>query len=248
MFDNEDSIFARKVVSKATACVENSMYKVFCVAYEASSGHEDEPLPNLEEILTTREKTKMRSDLIESGISVNATDALISCTVQLATMANIASGIFAPHEFGLGQGVFMQGTEPLPGLAYSLEFGEEDGAWVSAEATVTVLNDSGQFDDEMVRTIHGALEVTGTGIRPIGTRVTQESLDIGQELLDMMKTDFSRNLYDRSIVEGTPFMGTESLALVGKCLVRFSVRFIFDPKDVDIITEIPYFAAPHGTH
>lgn len=247
MFDNDESIFSRTVL-KGTESIENAMYKVFCVAYEASNDDNEEPLPDVTAILSTREKDQMIKTLISKGTAPDAAEALVEGTVQLATMANIASGIFAPHEFGLGQGAFLQGSEPLPGLAYSLEFGEGESGWVTAEATATVLSNSGVFDDDMLLNICEALEVTGTGIRPTGNGVTQESLDLAQELLDMMKTKYSRNLYDRSIVEGSPFMGTEMLSIIGKCLVRFTVRFIFDPKDVTIVTDIPNFAIPHGTH
>lgn len=246
MFNNEIDVFTRTVLTETTT-TEDAMCKVFCEVYNASYGDE-ELLPDVNSILSVHEKNQMTKNLVENGASMAAAEALVDSVAQLATMTNITSGIFAPEEFGLSQGVFLQGDEAMPGIVYSLEFGAENDAWVSVEATATVLSDSGVFDEDTIREAHDVLKISGAGVSSTSSRVPQETLELAQELLDMMKTDYSYNIYGRSSVEGTPFMGTEMLTIIGKCFVHFSVRFIFDQKDVEIITNIPHSAAPHGRH
>lgn len=239
--------FERTVLTTGTRALEGAMHKVFCEVYEASIAEDDE-IPDLTTVLNTRDKGQMVKSLTDNGASDDAAWALVNTALELATVTNVMSGIFAPDEFGLAQGAFMQGDDKLPGIAYSLEFGEDDDPWVAVETSATVISEAGVFDDEALAAIKLALGDPGTGIRSISSRVPQETLDLAQELLDLLQTANTRNLYEHSVDGATPFMGVEMLVISGKCLVKITGRFIFDPKDVKIITSIPTTANPRGYH
>jgi len=247
MFDNNVMSFDRTVMTANTEGLDSAMHKVFCQVYENAQA-EDEEILDLTTVLSTREKGRMFGALTDNGASDNAASALVNSTIQLATMANCLSGIFAPEEFGLAEGAFIQGDELMPGIAYTLEFGDDNDQWVAGEATATVINELGVFDDEMLAKIHAALGESGTGVRSISDCVPPETLELAQELLDLMRTNNSRNIYGVTSENNTPYMGVEMLAIIDKCLVRFCARLIFHPEDVEIITDIPADAVRHGLH